>query len=145
MTIKQEYKIGDDVWIHGINPSNKLTKGTVIFEVNLSSQGYTDPQYIIEIPTSIEPLLEIRTWHTISQDEKGPVGSLRKFGNEIYSDNKKISQTGFTLDLNEIDSDPTPDQIMAALEKSTDGLTYKPLYIKENKPKKKYYPRKKKQ
>lgn len=143
MTIKKEYKIGDDVWIHGITPSNKLTKGKIIADIDLSSQGHAHTQYIIEIPTHIEPLLEIRTWHSISQDEKGPVGSLRDLKDKIHSDSKKIRQLGITLDLNESEDDPTPDQIMAALEKSTDGLTHKPLHIKENRPRKKYYPRKK--
>lgn len=142
--IKKEYNIGDTVWIHGVSSSNKLTQGKVIANVDLSSNGYEELQYIIEIPTHIEPLLEVRTWHTISQDSKGPVGSLRDMRSELDSNNKKIRQIGFTLDVPIEEDDPTPDEIIAALEKSTNGLTHKPLNLKDNTKKRKYYPRKKK-
>ncbi len=144
MSIKKEYSPGDPVWIHGVTIKNNLTKGKVISSIDLKEQGYTDLQYIIEIPTGIDPLLEIRTWHTMSQDNKGPVGSLRELGEYLHSDNKKIKQLGYSFESSELEDDPTPDEIMAALEKSADGLIHKPLHIKENKPKRKYYPRKKK-
>lgn len=146
MSIKKEYKAGDEVWIHGITSSNKLTKGKVISSVDLSSQGYLELQYIIEIPTHIEPLLEIRTWQTMSQDDRGPVGSLRDLKDLLSSDNKKISQLGYFADQLGDEDDPTPEEIMAALEKSTSGLVHKPLHIKskESKPGRKYYPKRKK-
>lgn len=142
MTIKQKYNVGDDVWIHGVHPSNKLTKGTVIANLDLSKEGFTELHYIISIPSHIEPLLEIRTWHTMSQDEKGPIGSFRSIKNMLSADNKKMSHLGYSNEIQ--DDDPTPEEIMAALEKSTDGLTHKPLQIKESKPKRKYYPKRKK-
>lgn len=147
MTVKKDYHVGDTVWIHGISPSNKLTQGKVISNVNLAGQGYIDLQYIIEIPTHIEPLLEIRSWQTISQDEQGPVGSLREITSHVDSNNKKIRQIGFNSDsgFTDDDVDPTPDQIMAALKNSTNNLVHKPLNLKDNKQKRKYYPRKKKQ
>lgn len=144
MLIKKEYNLNEEVWIHGIESSNKLTKGKIIATVDLSSVGHEELQYIIEIPTHIEPLLEIRTWHTISQDEKGPVGSLRNFGDILPANNKKVKQLGYSVDYPDSEDDPTPEEIMAALEKSTSGLTHKPLHIKETKPKRKYYPKRKK-
>jgi hypothetical protein len=146
MTVKKEYNIGDTVWIYGITVSNKITKGTIVASIDLSAQGFGhDLHYIIEIPTHIESLLEIRTWQTISQDEHGPVGSIRSVGN-VFAENKKMRQVGYVYsnDSHYDSEDPSPDQIMAALEKSTDGLTHKPLHIKEAKPKRRYYPRKKK-
>jgi len=77
MNAKKHYNIGDDVWIFGITVENKITKGKVIAAVDLSTAGFIEPHYIISIPTHIEPLLEIRTWQTMSQDENGPIGSLR--------------------------------------------------------------------
>lgn len=143
--IKKEYKQGDIVWIYGVGVSNKLTKGTVIASVDLSEKGYTDLQYIIQIPTHIEPLLEVRSWHSISQDDKGPVGSFRDMLQDLSGEVKKIKQLGFfPAEDQDLENDPTPEEIMAALEKSTNGLTHKPLHIKETKPKRKYYPRKKK-
>lgn len=144
MEIKKKYNVGDTVWIHGVATTNKLTKGQVIY--SLIIQNYQQEHYIIEIPTHIEPLLEIRTWDTISQDDRGPVGSLRTLKDDIAVENKKISHLGyaFNQDTQNENDDPTPEEIMAALENSTSGLTHKPITFKENK-KRKYYPRKKKQ
>lgn len=147
MTVKKFYNIGDDVWIFGITTENKITKGRVVASIDLSDKGYGfDPHYVIEIPTHIEPLLELRTWHTMSQDENGPIGSFREIGGVSNSDNKKMRQIGYIYanDSHYDKDDPSPDQILAALEKSTDGLTHKPLHLKETKPKRKYYNRKKK-
>lgn len=143
MEVKKKYTVGDTVWIYGIS-RGKNTKGKIIAKVDLSSAGYAPDieHYVVSIPSSIEPLLEIRTWETISQDEAGPVGALRELGVDIDAEHKKVSHVGY--DYIEDQDDPTPDEIMAALEKSSSGLTHKPLHIKDNKPKKKYYPRKKK-
>lgn len=143
MEVKKKYAIGDTVWIYGIS-RNKNTKGKIIAKVDLSSAGYNSDieHYVVSVPSSIEPLLEIRTWETISQDESGPVGALRELGTEIDAEHKKVGHVGY--DYVDDQDDPTPDEIMAALEKSSSGLTHKPLHIKDNKPKKKYYPRKKK-
>lgn len=156
MTTKKSYAIGDSVWIHGISPSNKLTAGTVIHSIDLSGRGYSDIYYVIEIPCHIEPLLELRSWHSISQDEIGPVGALRNLGGPSDSDHKKMTHLGYYTSSN-LESDslyengPTPDQIMAALEKSQQAISHAPLnfskdLIKDtaNKPKRKYYNRKKK-
>lgn len=143
MEVKKKYTIGDIVWIHGVTPSNKLTKGKVIYCLNIPN--YQQEHYIVEIPTHIESLLEIRTWDTISQDENGPVGSLRDLKMDITGENKKISHLGYIYspDSHYNNDDPTPDEILAALENSKSGLTHKPLSFKEPK-KRKYYPRKKK-
>jgi len=149
MTAKKEYVIGDTVWIYGINRSNvKPTKGKIIKVVDLSEAGYSvGDHYIIEVPTHIEPVLEIRTWHNISQDEKGPVGSLRELGN-FESTIKFASAVGFAFDDNpELDSDDdeiSSEQIHAALEKSRQGTSHQPLVLKDNKPKRRHYNRKKK-
>lgn len=147
MIVKKTYNIGDDVWIFGITSENKITQGRVVATIDLSDKGYgEDIFYIIDVPSHIEPLLEIRTWHTISQDENGPVGSFRNLGGISSSDNKKMRQAGYiySQDSHYDNDDPSPDQIRAALEKSADGLIHKPLHIKETKPKRKYYPKRKK-
>lgn len=147
MTVKKVYNIGDDVWIFGITSENKITKGRVVATVDLTNKGYgEDLHYIIDIPSHIEPLLEIRSWHTMSQDENGPVGSFRDLGGVSNSDNKKMRQVGYiySSDSHYDNDDPSPDQILAALEKSTDGLKHKPLNLKESKPKRRYYPKRKK-
>ena len=147
MTTKKSYKVGDPVWIYGINRSNvKPTQGKVIKVVDLSDSGYsTGDHYVIEIPTHIEPLLEIRTWHNISQDEKGPVGSFRELGN-VESTIKFAGTVGFAFDDNpELDTDDneiSAEQIHAALEQSRKDVIHPPLNLKE-KPKRRYFKKKK--
>ena len=147
MTVKKSYKIGDTVWIYGINRSNvKPVAGTVIKAVDLSGAGYNYEHYIIEVPTHIEPLLEVRTWHNISQDEKGPVGSLRDLGN-VESTIKFASTVGFAFDDNpNLDSDddgPSADEIHAALDQSLKNIEHAPLNLKSEKPKRRYFKKKK--
>ena len=152
MNVKKEYNIGDIVWVYGIaRDNNRLFKGKIIHTFTLEHAGYNDElQYVIAIPNEIEPLLEVRTWHNISQDHKGPVGSFRQ---EISKENidsidKKLSQLGLTIDNDnnfyEDEEDPTPEQIHAALEKSKTDSQHQPLVYKENKPKRRFTPRKKK-
>ena len=128
-----------------------MFKGKIIHSFTLEHAGYNDePHYVIAIPNEIEPLLEVRTWHNISQDSRGPVGSFRQ---EISKENidsidKKLSQLGLTIDNDnnfyEDEEDPTPEQIHAALEKSKTDSQHQPLVYKENKPKRRFTPRKKK-
>ncbi len=54
----QKFKVGDDAWIWIGNHQGKLTKGKVIAELDLP--GYSFKQYVIEIDTPVDPLLEIR-------------------------------------------------------------------------------------
>jgi hypothetical protein len=152
MNIKKKYNIGDPAWIYGINRSNvKPVQGKVIKVLDLSDAGYTAEHYIIEVPTHIESLLEVRTWHNISQDEKGPVGSLREIGT-LESTIKFVSTVGFAFDDSpELDTDLlideddiSPDQIHAALEKSQKDAAHPPLNLKESKPRRRYPARKKK-
>ena len=149
MITKKSYNVGDTVWIYGINRSNvKPSKGKVIKVVDLSDAGYTTgDHYVIEIPTHIEPLLEVRTWENISQDEKGPVGSLRELGN-FESTIKFVSSVGFAFDDNpgldtDLEDDISPEQIHAALEKSQKDSAHAPLNLKAEKPKRRYFKKKK--
>jgi hypothetical protein len=150
MTVKKQYAVGDTVWIYGITRSNaKPVQGKVIKIVDLNDAGYSvGNHYIIEVPSHIEPLLEIRTWHNISQDEKGPVGSLRKLGN-IESTIKFAGTVGFAFD-----DQPAPEtiededgidaeQIHAALQKSQMDMEHAPLNLKPEKPKRRYFKKKK--
>jgi hypothetical protein len=151
MTVKKQYAVGNTVWIYGINRSNtKPVQGKVIKVVDLSEAGYSvGDHYIIEVPTHIEPILEIRTWHNISQDEKGPVGSLRNLGN-FESTIKFAGTVGFTfddhpaLDSSGDDEDgPSTEEIHAALDQSLKNTEHAPLNLKPEKPKRRYFKKKK--
>ena len=143
MTTKKEYSVGDTVWIYGGGPKNKLIKGKVIKTVDLRDQGWAiGPHYIIEIPTHIDPLLEIRTWDTISQDDRGPVGCFRNIG-DMVATIKKVKSTGFIYDDEYDEDEISPEQIHAALEKTQKDISHQPLVIKESKPRRRPYKRKK--
>jgi hypothetical protein len=156
MKVKTKYNLGDTVWIYGINRSNvKPAQGKVIKILDLSDSGYTaGPHYVIEIPSHIESLLEIRTWENMSQDELGPVGSLRELGN-IESTIKFVSTVGFVFDDSpRLDTDPlseedgpSPDVIHAALQDRIDAsrtdVIYQPTGTKPRS-RNKYQSRKKK-
>jgi len=143
MTVNKIYNIGDAVWIHGVGSSKVLTRGTVVATVDLSHMGYDRDQnhYVISIPTHIEPLLEIRTWESISQDEHGPIGLFRMITEDLTETNKKMSQFGYYTD--DSSDDPTDDEIVAALARTNADLQHRPLDLKNPKPKKRYYNRKK--
>lgn len=103
MTVKKLYNLDDTVWIYGVSrDQNKPTKGTVVRIFGLEDRGYPEDQdfYVIQIETSIEPIFEVRTWETISQDEKGPVGAFRQAvtSETIDAVEKQLSQIGLTVD-----------------------------------------------
>ena len=145
MTVKKNYSHGDSVWIYGVSRGNaRPVKGKVIKTFDLSDCGYNDePHYLVEIPTEIEPLLEVRTWHTISQDATGPVGSLRELGSFIEPTVKFASRLGFVADDDYQPGDPTPEEIQAAIDKSIKDVSHAPLNLKAEKPKRRYFKKKK--
>lgn len=53
-----KFNLGDDAWIYLSNHQGELTKGKVIAELDLPGYGFKN--YVIEIDTSVDPLLEIR-------------------------------------------------------------------------------------
>ena len=158
MNVKKKYGVGETVWIYGIRRNNdRSTEGTVIKVFNI--EGYVDTQYVIEIPTEIEPLLEIRTWHTMSQTKDGHVGSLRESFSNPDAAHRMLARTGMafiSLDDEEFTDDGhdgmgsiseedeiSPDAIHAALEQSQKDSEHGPLVTKSNKPRRPYYKKKK--
>jgi len=148
MDIKKDYILGDPVWIHGIHRDNRLVKGEVIKKFVMDHPNYSnDYYYIVEIPTHIEPLLEIRQWENMSQDQHGPIGMYRSLGTSKSVTDRFMKKVGynFSSDTNPEDlEEPTAEQIHAAIEKSQKANKHTPLMIKPEKPKRKFYNRKKK-
>ena len=159
MTVKKKYNVGDVVWIYGVRRDNdKSTQGTVVKSFNI--EGYNDMHYVVSIPTEIEPLLEIRTWQTISQTKDGHVGSLREAFSDPDAAHRMLARTGvaFISDADEDydgdghdgmgsfadeEDDVSPDAIHAALEKSKQDVSHSPLNLKDAKPKRRYFKKKK--
>jgi hypothetical protein len=152
MKVKKHYKLGDTVWIYGVDcRSDSIREGTIIKTFHIDRPEYTNLEhYVVEVPTDIEPILEIRTWKTLSQDQEGPVGSIREALTDPAAARKFLSKIGVTLADGSLNSDyysendPSPDQIHAALEKSKESTEHTPLVLKEAKSRRRVYSRKKK-
>ena len=131
--VKKEYNIGDTVWIYGINRNNTPIKGEVIHSLEIPN--FIDTYYVVSVPTHIEPLLELRTWHNISQDEHGPIGAFRQLSGDMGPTKKFLSKTGVTLESSteEEEDAPSAEQIHSALEKSIANYVHAPLVLKETK------------
>jgi hypothetical protein len=52
------YKVGDKVCIWLPGHTGERTQGTVVYVLNLP--GWLNPQYVVEVQTEIDPLLEVR-------------------------------------------------------------------------------------
>jgi hypothetical protein len=154
MDIRKQYEINDDVWVHLGN--GKLHKGKVVEYFDLGHVGRSRDieYYVIEIDNEIEPLLEVRTWEQISQDAKGPIGAYRNLKDD-YVTFKKLGKIGIEIPNVETTSvaeylfdefseasDPTPDQINAALDNAIKARqdTFTSAIIKQ--PKKRNYRKK---
>jgi hypothetical protein len=152
MKVKKHYKLGDTVWIYGVDcRSDSIRAGKIVKTFHIDQLEYSSLEhYVVEVPTDIEPILEIRTWKTISQDENGPVGSIREALTDPESARKFLSKIGVTLadgSQNPVyysEDEPSPDQIHAALEKSQASASHQPLILKDVKSKiRRRIPRKK--
>jgi len=149
MTVKKKYNVDDTVWVYGIaRDSNKSTQGKILKVFTIDYDGFNnEPHYIIGITTEIEMLLEVRTWHTISQTKDGHVGSIRDAFSSPDAAHRMLSRTGMAIissdeELKEED-DIDPNLIHAALEQSQKDGEHGPLVTKSNKPRRPYYKKKK--
>jgi len=136
MTTKKKYAVGDIVWIYGISHNNyKSTQGTVLKTFVIDYQGFNDEvHYVIGIPTEIETLLEIRTWHTISQTQDGRVGGIREAFSDDDASRKLLRRAGMDIVTDDTlvgsEDDPSADVIHAALEKSQKDGEHGPFVVK---------------
>ena len=134
MNVKTKYSVGDNVWIAGISRrSTQLTPGIVIKELDLSEQGFSEVQYIISVPSPIEPLLEIRNWQTISEDDHGPVGGFRNLSEDMLdASTKLINRVGLITDDYTVPNEPAPEQLELPIDdKSKKEGRYRPRYRKK--------------
>ena len=93
---KKNYKIGDRCWVYGIDSRFNVSKEGKVVHV-CTIDGFADEHYIIAVPTEIEPLLEVRTWHNISQTKDGYVGSIREALEDPSAARKFLLRAGIQL------------------------------------------------
>ena len=159
MTVKKKYAVGDTVWIYGISrDNNKSVQGIVIKVFTIDYDNYNkEPHYLIEVPTEIEPLLEVRTWHTISQTKDGHVGGIRDAFSDTDAAHKMLLRTGVAIIStdDEVSEDgtettheddmyedgPSPEEIHAAMLRSQQSGTVPPMSPTKSS-KRRYYKKK---
>lgn len=163
--MKKEYNIKDRVWIH--IGERKLIEGRVVEIIDLEhlGEGHSSDRelYIIELKTGIDDIYEVRSWEQISPDSKGPINLFRKNNEESQVNNRFLKKIGMPIpniepnhlaetlaEVNdEIDidpTDPTPEQIHAAMAQAEKGPTtiFNPSIKSKRTPKKRtFYKRKK--
>ena len=69
--MKTKYEIGDEAWIYMSNHRGKTTKSTVVHSFKLCG-GKT--YYVCEVPTPIDPLLEVRCALSMADAEGAGIG-----------------------------------------------------------------------
>lgn len=96
--MKKEYNIKDKVWIHLGEQS--LVEGRVVEIIDLEhlDEGHSRDHelYIIEIPTPIEPVYEVRTFDMISPDAEGPIMIYRNLQGVVAA-NRLLKKVGVKL------------------------------------------------
>lgn len=71
-----ELNVGDQCWCFVGNHKGKLSKGKVVQVLNLD--GWSYKHYVIEIPTHVDPILQVRDPFSVSDHSEKPIGLHRK-------------------------------------------------------------------
>ena len=107
------YNIKDTVWIH--LGEHSLVEGKIEHMFTLS---HGQQLYVIEIPTHIDPVYEVREWETMSPDAIGPINMFR----QLKTEHRYLKKLGVksTKELVEVleEDEPTTDQINEALHRT---------------------------
>lgn len=135
--MKKEYKLKEKVWIH--LGERTLTEGRVVEIIDLVhlKEGHSPDRelYIIELKTGIDDVYEVRDFSQISPDAKGPINLFRNLGEPaIVANSRYLKKVGMKLPVPERNvlaeiikeinddladpTDPSPDQINAAIERA---------------------------
>lgn len=148
--MKKEYNLKDTVWIH--IGERVLTEGRIVEVIDLEhlGEGHSkdDALYVIELKTGIEDTYEVRSYEQISPDAAGPIALFRnkEKREEAVLGNRYMKNIGIVIPATypefeeAAESEPTPDQIHAALERSQQAVQHEPLATTK-KPKPKYVKR----
>jgi hypothetical protein len=160
--MKKEYNIKDKVWIH--IGERSLVEGRVVEVIDLvhlkESHSADRELYIIEIKTGIDDIYEVRDFDQISPDATGPINLFRKVKTDILKNQRYLNKVGIKMPVNGpdplyelakeindelagIDEGPTAEEIHAALDKSLKENEHVPLNLKSEKPKRRYFKKKK--
>jgi hypothetical protein len=154
--MKKEYNIKDIVWIHA--GESKLISGRVVEIIDLVhlKEGHSPDRelYIIELKTGIDDIYEVRSYDQISPDSRGPIGLFRNIKTDILKNQRYLNKVGIKMpvdrdvpdlfaDFIDEGDEPSTDEIHAALEQGRKNDEHLPLNLKTEKPKRRYFKKKK--
>jgi len=71
------FEVGDQAWLHLDKHQGKLTQGTVVHKFQLG-EGAINTHYVVSIPTSVDPLLEVRCGYSLSDSPNADIGFWRR-------------------------------------------------------------------
>lgn len=78
--MKNKYEVGDEAWIYMRNHKGEKTKSTVVHEFTLyRGKRY----YVCEVPTSVDPLLEVRDCFSMAESEGSGIGLYELIKEEL--------------------------------------------------------------
>lgn len=69
--MKKEYEIGDKAWIYLHNHQGEKTECTVVHKFKLN---YGPVYYVCEVPTPVDPLLEVRSAFSMAKSVCSNIG-----------------------------------------------------------------------
>lgn len=72
--VKDAYEIGDQAWIFVGNHQGELSAGTVVHKFVPHGWPENAVHYVVEVRTSIDPLLEVRCPMSMASAAAGPIG-----------------------------------------------------------------------
>lgn len=87
--MKTEYEIGDNAWIYLDNHRGKTTKSTVVHSFKLYG-GKT--YYVCEVPTPIDPLLEVRDPLSMAETADKGIGLFEAVRESIRKSKEKLNE-----------------------------------------------------
>ena len=77
--VELKFELGQKVWFFMHNHQGKMTSGKVVFMFEM----YGATQYVIEIMTEIDPILEVRDSLTLSDKKNKPIGMWRNLKDSL--------------------------------------------------------------
>ena len=87
--MKSDYQKGDTVWLYVNGHQGEKSQGKILEVLHLNEHGYGWPHYLIEVQTSIDPLLEVRDVFTLAPTKDEPIGFWSNLKNNLIKEKFK--------------------------------------------------------
>ena len=78
-----DYKVGDTVWIFMSHHQGQMTKGQIVHEFSLPDWYEGNKHWVVEVPTSVDALLEVRDEWSMSPAKDKPIGLFQSVADRL--------------------------------------------------------------